>query len=76
MVEEDPQLTILAPLVAEAVLNLGHFAILGTGEVIVAHGSCNVATDLDLVVLKDHCRPTFATIDGKAAILRITICNV
>ena len=76
MMKKDPQLPILGPLVIEALLNLGHIAIVGAGEVIIAHGSCNVAINLDLVVLKDSSGPTFATIDGKAAILRITICNV
>merc|ERR1712136_262877 len=46
-----------------------------SGAEVVAHGNGNIATDIDLVIVEDHVRPSLATIDRKASIFSMTILN-
>ena len=71
--EANAQLAVGVPLVAERVLHFGLAAICSVGEVVGAHGDGNIASDINLVVFKNHVRPSFSTVDGKASILRIAV---
>ena len=73
MVEEDAQLAVGVPLVAERVLHLGLASICSAGEEVGAHGNGNIASDVDLVVFKNHVRPSFSAIYGETSILNIAI---
>merc|ERR1719423_548977 len=75
VVQKDAYLAVCILLVAESVLDLGLAPICRTGEEVVAHGNGNIATDIDLVIVEDHVRPSLATIDRKASIFSMTILN-
>eukprot|EP00962_Isochrysis_galbana_P034971 scaffold11920_cov108-Isochrysis_galbana.AAC.3 len=66
---EDAQLAVGVLAVAERVLHLHLGAVLGVGEVIVAHGNGRVAQQLDVVVVEDDVRPALAAVDGEALVL-------
>jgi len=53
VVEKDAHLSIVVLLVAEGVLDFGLAAILRTGEVVVAHGDCDLTAHIDMVVVED-----------------------
>ena len=71
--QEDAQLAVGVPFVAERVLHFGLAAICSVGEVVGAHGNGSLSTDINLVVLEDHVRPSLAAVDGKASILSIAV---
>ena len=71
--EEDAHLAVSILLVAESVLNFGLASICSAGEEVVAHGNGNIATDINLVVVKNHVRPSLSTVDGKTSILKMTL---
>ena len=71
--EEDAHLAVRILLVAESVLNFGLASICSAGEEVVAHGNGNIASHINLVVVKNHVRPSLSTVDGEASILQIPI---
>ena len=71
--EEDAHLAVRILLVAESVLNFGLASICSAGEEVVAHGNGNIASDINLVVVKTTFDHPFPTVDGEAGILKITL---
>ena len=71
--QEDAHFTVCILLVAESILNFGLASICSAGEEVGAHSNGNLSTDINLVVLEDHVRPSLAAVDGKASILSIAL---
>jgi len=70
VVEVDADLAVVVALVAEGVLDLGHAAILGRVEVVLAHRLRRVAVEVDLVVVEDNLLPAIAArAERKAVVL-------
>mmetsp|Transcript_47189 Transcript_47189/g.156415 ORF Transcript_47189/g.156415 Transcript_47189/m.156415 type:complete len:272 (-) Transcript_47189:16-831(-) len=73
VVEIDARLAVGAPLVAEGVLDRGHVAGRGAGEVVRAHRRGRFAVEVDLVVGEDHLAPPLAAVDGEAGVLALEL---
>jgi len=71
VVEADAALAVGVALVAEGVLDGGHGAGGGAGELVGAHGERDVAVAVDLVVLEDNPGEALAGVDGEAVVLRV-----
>ena len=73
MVQEDTHFPISILLITERVLHLGLASVGAAGEVVISHGDSGVAVHVNLVVVEHDVRPAFATVDGKAGILLMTV---
>jgi len=73
VVEADAHLAVLAPLVAESVLDADLVPGGGVREDVVAHGVRNFAVELDLVVVELDITPAPAAVDGEAGILTLEL---
>ena len=52
--QEDAHFTVCILLVAEGILNFGLASVCSACEEVVAHRNGNIATNVHLVVAKDH----------------------
>ena len=68
--KKDPELSIFCLFVPESVLDFVFGPRFGASEVVVAHGNCEVASQLSLVVLKHDIRPALAAVNGETGVLR------
>jgi len=73
--QEDADLAIITPLIAECVLNLCLVTCSGASEIVVAHSNTKPTRQLDLMVVIHAVCPAFATINGKSCVFGIATIN-
>jgi len=73
VVQVDADLAVLAALVAEGVLDLGHVTSGRAREDVRAHGGGGGAVERDLVVVERDALPALAAVDRKAGILVVAV---
>ena len=74
--QADAHVAVVVALVSKGVLDLDDILGSCACEEVGAHGECDRAVAVDLVVLEDYLIPPLATVDGEAGVFLVAFLDV